>query len=186
MSDEKRKRLWKSDQEFVEENEAWDRMRMWETLVDERIRKWLGDGNMSAHPLAGQKLDLDKPGGVPEDERLAYKIMADNDVAPAWLSLGYALREKHAKILKRLYHYARDYQRRKHQALVRGSYVKEREADERWQAAAASIRDDIAKYNSELLEYNLMVPPRIGQMVPLDADDLIDEALRAARQEYLD
>jgi hypothetical protein len=164
----------------IEENNAWDKLSMWETVVDQRIQDWLGDGDMSGHPRAGQPLNLDALEGVPEDERMAYKIMKDNDVVPPWLAKGFALRDKHDKIKRRLRQYAADYARRKQAALVRGSYVKEREADERWQSAIAGVRRDIEKYNRELLDYNLMTPSQIGQMVPLDADAEIKKARRAA------
>ncbi len=164
----------------IEENNAWDKLSMWETIIDQRIQDWLGDGDMSGHPRAGQPLSLDALEGVPEDERITRKIMKDNDVVPPWLSKGYALRDKHAKIMKRLNQYVRDYQRRKQAALVSGSYVKEREADERWQAAINGLRRDIDKYNRELLDYNLMTPPQIGQMVPLDADEVIRKARQSA------
>jgi hypothetical protein len=164
----------------IDENNAWDKLSMWETIVDRRIQDWLGDGDMSGHSGAGQPLNLERFEGVPDDERMAQKIMKDHDVVPPWLSKGYALRDKYEKLMRRLQQYVRDYQRRKQAALVSGSYVKEREADDRWQAAIKGLRRDIASYNRELLDYNLMTPPQIGQMVPLDADEVIRKARQSA------
>lgn len=166
----------------TESNNAADHLRKWDTLVDEKIRAWLGDGNMSEHPLAGQALKLDFDEHIPEDERMAAKIMKDNDAIPPWMSLAFVLREHHERILRRLKHYSEDYVQRKHEALLKGSAIMERQAEERWQNATNTLRTDIAKYNSEILNYNLQVPAGINQMIPLQAENLIQAALNQAQK----
>src|SRR5690606_18749278 len=90
----------------IEENNSWDHLSKWEAIVDERIRKLIGDGNMSWHPKAGQPLVFENDDHVPEDQRLANKIMKDNDAIPPWMALGFTLRDKHSKITKRIKQYA--------------------------------------------------------------------------------
>lgn len=164
----------------IEENNAWDHLSKWDTLVDERIREIIGDGDMSWHPKAGQPLEFDDE-NIPEDFKLAYKIMKDNDAVPAWMALGYTLRDKHEKIHKRIKQYARDYVLRRQRSIEAGSFIMHREADERWQEATRHLRLDIGKYNSELLNYNLQVPPGVGQMIPIDAEQLIESTLEQAQ-----
>jgi hypothetical protein len=65
-----------------------------------------------------------------------------------------------------------------------GSFLRDRHADDRWQEALKRIRDEIAKYNAELLDYNLQVPPQVGQMVPLNATELIQRVLERARLQF--
>lgn len=168
----------------LEENNSWNVLRKWETLVDERIRNLIGDGDMSGHPGAGRPLLLESDEHVPEAQRLAYKIMKDNDAVPAWVALGFALRDRHEKIHRRLEQYAHDYLRRKQEAIQMGSFLRDRHADDRWQEALKRIRDEIAKYNAELLDYNLQVPPQVGQMVPLNATELIQRVLERARLQF--
>lgn len=175
MADEQRK---------LEENNSWNRLSKWETIVDERVRKIIGDGNMSGHPGAGQPLRLESDEHVPEDQRMAYKLMKQEDAVPAWMALSYTLRDKHEKISQRVVQYARDYVRRRHEALLAGSFVREQQVQDRWLDACRRLREDVTRYNSELLDYNLQVPPRIPHMIPLNADDLIATALRQAEREF--
>lgn len=168
-----------NDQRQIEENNSWNRLSQWDTWIDEQIREWLGDGDMSYHPKAGQKLQLHDEGDefVPTEERLSRKIMKDNDVVPPWLSLAYTLRDRHDKIMKRLNQFVRDHRRRQREAIVAGSYVAQQKVDARWQDAVEKIKADIEAYNRELLNYNLQVPTQIGQMVPIHANDEIKKAL---------
>lgn len=182
MAEQDNRHLQQTDQ-ALEENNSWDRLSKWETIVDEKIRAWIGDGNMADHPLAGQRLNFDDESeNTPEELRLAHKIMRDNDVVPPWMALAFTLRDKHAKILKRAQKYAQDYVKRRQDALMAGSYVRDKHARDRWHDAIKRLRRDVGAYNSELLNYNLMVPRQIGQMVPLDAEALIAEALSRAEE----
>jgi len=159
---------------------AQDGLHKWQTLVDEKVREWLGDGDMSWHPKAGQALDLGDDDYTPEDLRLAYKIMQDNEAVPAWMSLGFVLRDKHGKILRKVEQNARDFISRRQDALTTGSVLRLQETEKRWHEARTRLHEEIAKYNSELLDYNLQVPSVIGQLTPLNAQTLIEQALKQA------
>ncbi len=164
----------------IEENNSWDHLSKWEAIVDERIRKLIGDGNMSWHPKAGQPLVFENDDHVPEDQRLANKIMKDNDAIPPWMALGFTLRDKHSKITKRIKQYAKDYVARREYAIKSGSFILHREADERWHKATRQLSVEIASYNAELLNYNLQVPQGVGQMVPIEPNALFEMTLKAA------
>ncbi|MGJ3240775.1 MAG: DnaJ family domain-containing protein [Anaerolineae bacterium] len=165
------------DNRKIEENNAWDHLSKWETLIEKRIQELIGDGDMSWHPKAGQPFEFEDESTVPDEMRIAHKMMKDHDTVPAWMSLGFTLRDRHKKIHRRVRQYALDYVRRRQKALDVGSFILHREADERWQKATRQLRIDIANYNNELLNYNLQVPPQVGQMVPIDPDTLIQTAL---------
>lgn len=170
----------KSDQEQIEKNQAQDRLSKWQTFVDERVRKWIGDGDMSWHPKAGQPLNLDEDSYTPEDMRLAYKIMQENDAVPAWMALAFTLRDKHGKIMRKMQQYARDFLQRKQEALNSGSILRLQQVEKRWDEAQKRLHEEITAYNRELLDYNLQVPPSIEQMIPLNAETLIVQALKHA------
>lgn len=172
------------DKRNIEENHAWNRLSMWQTIVDERIRKVIGDGDMSWHPSAGQPLQLESDEHVPQDQRLAHKIMKDQDTVPAWMSLAFTLRDKHEKIIRRAIQYARDYVQRRHDAVLVGSFIRDRHAHDRWLEACRRLRQDVVLYNGELLDYNLQVPSAIGQMIPLNPEELITGALNQAETEF--
>ena len=85
-------------------------------------------------------------------------------------------------MLRRLEQYARDFVNRKREALKTGSFVNLKTAEDRWESAIRQLKVDIARYNSELLNFNLQVPPSIGQRVPL-SEGIIDAALKRAESE---
>jgi len=171
----------KDSHEALEENNAWDRLSKWETYVDEKIRELIGDGNMSWHPGAGAPLRLDTDESVPEEMRLANKIMKDHDAVPAWMSLGHTLRDKYEKIMRKLGQFARDYVKRKADAVHKGSFILDRHAEDRWHEALRRLHEDVTRYNQELMNYNLQVPPGIDQRVPLNLEDEIQHALSIAQ-----
>ena len=79
-------------QRKLEENNSWDKLAKWQTYIDEKLQELIGDGDMSAHPMAGKPLNLDEDSHVPEDMRLAYRMMIENDAVPSWMALGFTLR----------------------------------------------------------------------------------------------
>lgn len=166
----------------IEENNAWNQLSKWDTIVDERIREMIGDGNMSWHPKAGEPLEFEDETHIPEELRITHRIMKDNDAVPPWMSLGFTLQDKYNKIAKRAKQYARDYVARRKKAINLGSFILHNEADERWQRATRQLGVDIANYNSELLDYNLQVPKGIDQMIPLDASAITASVLSEAEK----
>jgi hypothetical protein len=169
-------------QRKLEENNAWDKLNKWQTFIDEKVQELIGDGDMSWHPMAGKPLNLGEDEHVPEDMRLAYRIMKDNDAVPSWMALGFTLRDKHDKLMRRLEQYAKDFVRRKREAVQTGSFINLKAAEERWESAIRQLKVDIQRYNGELLDFNLQVPPSIGQRVPLN-ENIIEAALKQAEAE---
>ena len=54
----------------------------------------------------------------------------------------------------------------------------DRHAEERWEKALRQWHTDVAKYNSDLLDYNLQVPLSVGQRVPMNPEQEIEKALK--------
>jgi hypothetical protein len=57
----------------------------WHDLVDQRILDAMDQGTFTNLPGAGRPLDFRPDPFVPDDQRTAYKLMQDNDMAPAWI-----------------------------------------------------------------------------------------------------
>ena len=146
----------------------------WYGVVDKKVKEVIGEGDVSHLPGAGEPLIFDDD-NTPSDMRLAYKIMKDNDVLPSWMLLANELDTEREKIRRRLAGYARSYQGRLQDALRAGSLVLQRKAEDGRDHAITRIREDIEKFNKKLLNYNLTVPPQIGQKIPLDAEEEIRE-----------
>jgi hypothetical protein len=58
-----------------------------ERLAEERIREAMERGEFDDLPLAGKPLPLEPNGSVPEDLRLAYKILKDAGFLPPEMEL---------------------------------------------------------------------------------------------------
>jgi hypothetical protein len=56
------------------------------TIVEQRIRKAQQDGRFDQLPGEGRPLQLEDDSGVPEDLRLAYKILRNADCLPPELA----------------------------------------------------------------------------------------------------
>jgi hypothetical protein len=79
--------------------------------------------------------------------------------------------------------FARDYVKRSREAVNAASFVREQEIRKRWLEACQRLRQEVKDYNSELLNYNLQIPPSINQMIPLNAEELIEKSLKNAERE---
>lgn len=113
-----------------------------ETWLDQVLKEVIGDGNTAHLHGAGKPLDLsalDDP-NTPNEWRLAYKVMRDNDAAPRWIVMGQELRQLREQIRRVLAHFARDYQARLREAQLRGSFTLERDA----RRAGALLRNALA------------------------------------------
>lgn len=107
-------------------------------LIDEQIQDAMRKGQFADLPGTGKPLKLDNDSHVPEQMRMANKLMRDNEILPEWMQQGKELdaaREQLVALTQRLVQ----------RGLIRGDSV-------------ASLRDAAKKYNSRVLSYNLTVP----------------------------
>jgi hypothetical protein len=152
----------------------------WQSLIDEQIQEVLGDGNAAELPGAGKPLNLNDGAYAPDEMRMAYKIMADNDVLPEWIMMGKELEQGERKLRDRLQAAVSSYRR----ALVQAERVPhdaaayKENAQKTWQAALRTIEALVEQYNEQILNYNLKVPPAIPHRRPFDLEREVDQALR--------
>lgn len=109
-------------------------MNQWETAVDRAIRKAMEDGEFKDLPGEGQPLQWDDDPNTPDDLKLAYKILRENDLAPDWIVQGRELETRHEQLLARL-----------KQAVTTHSDM-------------TRLAKDIERFNGEAVSYNLKVP----------------------------
>lgn len=127
----------------------------WQHLMDELARQAIGDGRADDLPGAGRPLSLDHNPYAPDDMRLAFKMMRDNDIAPDWIEAGKALRKAEAAL---------------EDALAR--FVKLSAGEQ--QRQMDGLRERVAAYNNDVLSYNLKVPPGVTHRRFLDLGREID------------
>ncbi len=102
-------------------------------LIDEIIQDAMRKGQFDDLPGAGKPLKLEDDSWVPPEQRMAYKLLRDNDLVPDWMAQGRALDVERDALI-------RDLRRARSQQQI------------------AVLREQAARYNRQVLSYNLKVP----------------------------
>src|SRR4030095_14366593 len=111
-------------------------------------------------------LNLEADDNVPEDLRMAYKILRDNDLAPDWILQSKELDAKAEDLLHRLSRAAEVYR-----AVIESTEataVDRADAARVWQTAQLKLTTSAAKLNREITLYNLKVPVGVTHKQPLN------------------
>jgi hypothetical protein len=116
-------------------------MNHWENYIDRAIRKAMEEGEFKDLPGEGKPLQWHDDPNTPDDMKLAYKILRENDLVPDWIVQGRELEAKQEQLLTRL----------KAALLSRASA-----AD--WDSARTRITQECERLNREIIAYNLKVP----------------------------
>lgn len=140
--------------------------------VEQAIRRAMQEGLFDNLPGTGKPLNLngDDDPNTPDDQRLAYKIMKDNDIAPEWMMLGDMLTQQQAKIREELAKGLRAYQGALHDADQQGNIGRRAHANATWNRLLGMFQELINQYNQHVLVYNLKVPPGIAKRHYLDLE----------------
>lgn len=132
-------------------------------LIEQKLREACEAGKFDNLPRRG-RLDLSEDDLVPEDERLAMRLLKSNDFLPAWIEEDKALREKLANARGALY---RAYAWR-HRRLARVMQPDERDRIEReWARARAKFEHDVEEINRDIFHFNLRAPLSVVHRLPL-------------------
>ena len=145
--------------------------------LDYQIGDVIGDGDISHLPGAGKPLRLDDNPHTPSDQRAAQKIMQDHNVTPDWVMAGKALEQNEAQLQASIDERAKAYVAALRAAATPGRRETARRS---WSRFQARLETAINKHNRAALDYNLKVPPGIPHKLALNADALLERALRNA------
>ncbi len=156
-----------------------NKLNRWDRIADQGAREVIGDGDVSHLPGAGKRLSLDEQ-HVPGDMRVAYKIMADNEVMPDWITAGKALEKKERQLREQLNARARRYRQASGSAQSRDASHRQAAVEANWKRFIAEFQAEIERYNREALLYNLKLPPSLPKRAHLRADKLLERALQDA------
>jgi DnaJ family protein C protein 28 len=127
----------------------------WQSAIDKMLRDAQQSSEWQNLPGEGRPLNLDDNPYAPADQKLAYKILKDNDMSPAWIMDGKELEATREKIMKRI-------GRAKAAGITSSSYVSD------------SLRDAVKDFNTKVMNYNLKVPPGIPQKRFVDIDKVLN------------
>jgi DnaJ homolog subfamily C member 28 len=152
----------------------------WQTLIDNKVRESIGDGDISHLPGAGKPLNLGDDPYTPNDMRVAFKIMKDYNIAPDWVMVGKILEQTEEKLRKQIEIRATRYQHQRANGLRKGFILEEIKIENSWKIYIEEFTDHINRYNKEVLLYNLNVPKNIPHKQILVSEKLITTALQHA------
>jgi DnaJ homolog subfamily C member 28 len=128
----------------------------WGTYIDRQIRKAMEDGDFDGLPGEGKPLNLNEDENTPDEMRLAYKILRENDLAPDWIMQGQSIDHRIEDMVKRLERAAITY--RAAMTASDASANSRAGAARSWQTVQAKLTASAAKLNQEITTYNLKVP----------------------------
>jgi hypothetical protein len=113
-------------------------------FIDDLLKNAQQSPDWQNLPGQGKPLNLDEDPYTPDEMRMAYKILKENDLAPAWITEGKELDEQREKLLEQV-----------------------RRVPSSGQLKPA-LTEAVIAYNKRVLSYNLKVPAGIPHKRSID------------------
>lgn len=140
-------------------------------IADEQIQEAMRRGDFDNLRGAGKPFDFADETGVPEDWKLAYRIMRDNDIVPEWIEFRKEIQQDIQMMREKLTRAAQIYKADMKRLSKEGSStLQQLEAKQTWRKAQAQSRQKIEEINHKIKNYNLKVPHTGLTRDLLDAD----------------
>ncbi len=115
----------------------------WRGLVEQRIQEGIEKGLFDNLRGMGKPLNLDEDALVPEDMRMAFRLLRSNGLAPLWVELNKEIRDD-VERLKRFR--AHLYERRDRTSSIQRDHLRK------------EYIDRIHDINGKILNYNILAP----------------------------
>ena len=144
-------------------------MDRWARIVDHLLGEVIGDGDISNLPGAGEKLPPLADSHTPPDQRAAFKIMQDNEVAPEWMALAKSLEQSERQIRAEF----------ASEAIRRGDGPDSALRSHK----ARQLEERIDQHNRDVIAFNLKAPRGIPHKSMLNSEALLKQALARARRD---
>lgn len=140
-------------------------MDRWQSLIDQQIQQMQQAGELDNLPGTGKPLHLNDDPNTPDDMRLAYKILRQNDLAPDWIMQARELDTLRAQLVDKLNQAAKVHRTA---PTITGDL---------WNRTQRGFREGAQKYNKQILTYNLKIPVGVAPKLPLEIEREIQRAL---------
>lgn len=137
----------------------------------------IGDGDVSHLGGAGKRLSIDENPYEPETQRMANRLMKDNNVLPPWLQLSRELNDERDTLLSRISRLARSYRGQLADAERANNNALALEIEAWWKTACQRIHENVHQHNRRILTYNISLPSGMEQRLQLNAEEEIHKAL---------
>lgn len=148
----------------------------WGRLIERKLQEARDAGAFDVLSRKGQ-IDLDDDTHVPEEDRLAMRLLKNNNLAPAWIEDDKALREK---LFAARANIARAHARRLTR-LSKAQTASERiDIEDEWKCAWDRFTRNIEEINKDIFDFNLRAPATSVQRLPLRLSEEMARLKRGA------
>ena len=131
-------------------------MKRWESLIDQRIREAMEQGEFDDLPGKGEPVDTSENPFEDPELRLAHRVLRNAGFAPSWI--------EERKDIEAELEIARTQLTKAWAILKRArSSENERGARVRWEQALSSFTKQVGELNGRIIAWNLKVPARVFQ-----------------------
>jgi len=131
-------------------------MKRWESLIDQRIREAMEQGEFDDLPGKGEPVDTSENPFEDPELRLAHRVLRNAGFAPSWI--------EERKDIEAELEIARNQLAKAWTILKRArSGENERGARVRWEQALSSFTKHVEELNGRIIAWNLKVPARVFQ-----------------------
>jgi hypothetical protein len=146
-------------------------MKRWESLIDQKIREAMEQGEFDNLAGKGAPIDLSENPFEDPDWRTAHRLLRNAGFAPAWI--------EERKDIDAAIELARNQLQRAWTVAANAlGREYEREAQDRWEKALASFRQQATQLNRRIAAWNLKVPSTGFQRQRIDAQREIESIIR--------
>ena len=147
-------------------------MKRWESLIDQRIREAMEQGEFEDLPGKGKPVDTSENPFEDPELRLAHRVLRNAGFAPSWI--------EERKDIEAEFEIARN-QLAKAWTILKRARGSENEsgAGVRWEQALNSFTKQVGELNGRIIAWNLKVPARVFQKRLINREAEINQIERA-------
>ncbi len=157
-------------------------MDSWQSRIDREIQQAINDGDMTDNPGVGKPLELSDDPHTPDELKMAFKVLRENDALPDWIAESRELDKLRDGILQRIAEVVRVYRGALgdvNRAADDSHHIRSRYAENAWKRAQGEIREEVAAFNRRTNALNLKLPSGVNHRPVLNAEREIERALQA-------
>jgi len=147
----------------------------WQSEIDRELEKLMNQEDVKNLPGAGKPLNLNDETYVPDDMRMAYRILAQNDLSPEWIMMAKDIEQSVSRLRGSIANHLRVYRDAAIQAQKIGSSAHLQNAEGVWNNAKKSLQSQVKQHNDMVLSFNLKAPKGIAHHVVFDLDKEIEK-----------
>lgn len=142
-------------------------MDRWQSEFDREISRLMAEGAFDNLPGMGKPLHLMDESHVPEELRLAYRILRDNDLAPDWIMMQKEIQQSAHRLRQGIANHLRQYR----DGLAHAHSLSSRQHVEQvWMKAKRQLEAQVKAHNDLVLNFNLKAPTGVQHHLMFDLE----------------